>query len=265
MGIVWTENRIQFFDLPDGRVELACHGSLDSDQPLYVLLHEGLGCISLWRDFPARLSAATGAPVLLWSRLGYGRSDPAALPRPCSYMEDEARTRIRPLLDIFNPDKIILLGHSDGGSIASLYAGCSNDPRLIGLIVIAPHYFTEPAGLAAIAQTRKDYQTGDLKTRLSRYHENCDNAFYGWNDAWLAPDFTAFDITGCLAGINLPVLAIQGGDDPYGSRRQIDVISQTAAGPVTTSLIPQCAHSPHLEHKQKVITTVVNWQAAFCH
>ena len=163
--------------------------------PTLVLLHEGLGCVGLWGDFPEKLQEATGAGVFVYSRAGYGQSSPVTLPRPLTYMHDEARDMLPRLLDEIGFRRGLLIGHSDGASIAAIYAGSHQDHRVGGLVLIAPHFFTEDAGIASIVEARKAYETGDLRQRLSRWHADVDNAFKGWNGAWLDPDFRQWDIT----------------------------------------------------------------------
>ncbi len=156
--------------------------------PTIVMLHEGLGCVGLWGDFPDKLQKATGAGVFVYSRAGYGQSSPVKLPRPLSYMHDEARETLPLLLDAIGFQRGLLLGHSDGASIAAIYAGSHQDHRVGGLVLIAPHFFTEDAGIKSIEEARTAYETTDLRAKLSRWHKDVDNAFKGWNGAWLDPE-----------------------------------------------------------------------------
>ncbi len=226
------------------------------EAPTLVLLHEGLGCVALWRDFPERLAAATGLGVLAYSRAGYGSSTPCALPRPLTYMHDEAREVLPEVLDAIGLRHGVLLGHSDGASIAAIYAGSRPDPRLRGLILIAPHFFTEPEGLAAIAEARQAYETGDLRDRLARYHGNVEAAFRGWNQAWLDPGFESWDLREFLPGIAQPLLLIQGESDPYGSARQLETARDLAPGPSELRLLPDCGHAPHLERPEETLAAI---------
>jgi pimeloyl-ACP methyl ester carboxylesterase len=215
--------------------------------PSLVLLHEGLGCVALWRDLPERLVAATGCGVFAYSRFGYGQSDPAVLPRPMSYMHDEALEVLPRVLDEAGIERAVLIGHSDGGSIAAIYAGAARDKRIAGLVLIAPHFFVEAQNIESIARIRVEYETTDLRSRLARRHADPDNAFRGWNDAWLDPRFRKFDITGYLSGISVPVLALQGIDDPYGSVAQLDALDRHVKSPLETRLIEGARHAPHFE------------------
>lgn len=221
-----------------------------------VLLHEGLGCVAMWRDFPQSLARATGLGVFAYSRLGYGRSDPAALPRPLSYMHDEAQLLPR-VLDAAGVRHCVLLGHSDGGSIAAIYAGTAHDERVRGVVLIAPHFFVEDISIASIAASRTAYRETRLRERLARYHSDPDNAFLGWNDAWLDPRFRGWRIDHVLAGITVPMLVLQGSDDEYGSAEQLRVAERKAGGLVQTELLASAAHAPHLTTPDAVLSRVV--------
>jgi pimeloyl-ACP methyl ester carboxylesterase len=246
--------------LLDGRhLETAWWGSDPSKTPTLVLLHEGLGCVALWRDLPERLAAETGHGVFAWSRFGYGQSDPVPLPRPMTYMHDEALMVLPRVLDAAGITSAILIGHSDGGSIAAIHAGAARDPRIAGLVLIAAHFFVEDLNIESIARIRAEYETTDLRSRLARYHSNVDVAFRGWNDAWLDPRFRDFDITGYLPNITVPVLALQGEDDPYGTDAQLQVLRRHVTSPLETKLIPNARHAPHLEAKDATIPAIVDF------
>src|SRR5216684_7723404 len=176
-------------------------GPAPDDAPTIVMLHEGLGCVALWGDFPDRLAAATGAGVLVYSRAGYGASTTVTLPRPLDYMHIEALDTLPRLLDQIGFRRGLLLGHSDGASIAAIYAGGVQDHRVRGLVLIAPHFIVENVSIASIAEAKRAYDTGDLRTRLARWHRHVDVAFRGWNDAWLDPGFRAWNISDALAYI----------------------------------------------------------------
>ena len=240
----------------DGKgLEGACFGPAPEAAPTIVMLHEGLGCVALWRDFPRRMTEATGFGVFAWSRAGYGSSDPADLPRPLDYMTREAHA-LPQVLDQIGFRRGILLGHSDGASIAAIYAGSIEDFRIRGLVLIAPHFFTEPSGLAAIAAARRTFETGDLKPRMAKYHRHPENAFGGWNDAWLDPSFANWNIAEAIDYWRVPVLAIQGTEDPYGTQAQIREIESRIYAPLEVELIEGCGHAPHAEAPERTLAAV---------
>ncbi len=242
-------------------LEYACWGPPPGEAPTMVLLHEGLGCVALWRDFPQRLSAATGMGVFAWSRRGYGQSDAADLPRPLDFMTREAMDVLPGVLDAIGFRRGILFGHSDGASIAAIYAGSVADKRVRGLILMAPHFFTEEAGLAAIDAAKRAYDEGDLKARLGRYHRDPDNAFRGWNDAWLDPGFRAWNIADVIDYIRVPVLAIQGEQDQYGSLAQLGEIETRCYCPVDLTVLQDCRHAPHLEQPDATLAAARDFAA----
>src|SRR6201995_1081974 len=197
-------------------------GPSPQDAPTIVMLHEGLGSAALWGDFPEKLQAATGAGVFVYSRAGYGASSAVQLPRPLDYMQREALDVLPALLHEIRFRRGILVGHSDGASIATIYAGGVQDHRIRGLALIAPHFVVEDISVKSIAGVKTLYEQGDLRTKLSRWHTDVDNAFYGWNAAWLDPAFRSWDISEYLAYVRVPLLIMQGADDQYGTLRQIE-------------------------------------------
>ena len=241
------------------RLEFVYHGPSPGDAPTLVMLHEGLGCVALWRDVPARLAKATGWGVFVYSRQGYGGSDPADLPLPIDYMAREAVNVLPAVLDANGFREGAVLGHSDGASIAAIHAGRVRDARVRGVVLIAPHFFTEAPGLAAIDAAREAYQNRDLRDRLARYHAHVDCAFHGWNDSWLNPEFHHWNIEDALDTISVPVLAVQGDADPYGTLAQIDVIERRCPAPVTRLILPGCGHAPHLEAGAEVLPAIVGF------
>jgi pimeloyl-ACP methyl ester carboxylesterase len=240
----------------DSDLEYRLIGPQPSEAPTIVMLHEGLGSAALWGDFPDALQAATGMGVFVYSRAGYGASSPVTLPRPLDYMSREALDVLPALLDTIGFRRGVLLGHSDGASIAAIYAGGSGDHRLRGVVLIAPHFITEDMGLAAIAETKRAYETKDLRAKLSRWHHNVDNAFYGWSDAWLDPDFRRWDISDYLAYIRVPIAIVQGENDQYGTARQIEIAKVECYCPVDVTLVPQSGHSPHREKAELTVVTI---------
>ncbi len=237
-------------------LEYRCYGPPPNQKPTLVLLHEGLGSASLWRGFPELLVEKTGWGVLAYSRAGYGQSELVELPRPLDYMTLEAQDVISDVLSAAGIEQAVLFGHSDGGTIASIFAGTIDDDRLNGLIVMAPHYFTESAGLREITKAKQAYDEGDLKFKMSKYHRDADTTFRGWNDSWLHPDFESWNVADVLNGVNVPVLAIQGADDQYGTLRQIQEIEKRCKTPVTLLVLDGCRHSPHLDQPSMVLDAV---------
>jgi pimeloyl-ACP methyl ester carboxylesterase len=223
--------------------------TLSGHAPTLVFLHEGLGCVSMWKDFPAQLAAATGCAALVYSRAGYGQSDPISLPRPLDYMEREGVAELAQLLSDV-PDAI-LIGHSDGGSIALAYAASHQGLR--GVIVEAPHVFCEAQTVESIEQARLLYQQGELRRKLERHHgRNVDCAFWGWNGAWLHPDFRRWNIERFLPDIQVPVLVIQGRQDEYGTLGQVDAICRQVPH-AESALLDRCGHSPHRDQPAQVL------------
>ena len=234
-------------------------GPLPDKAPTIVMLHEGLGSVGLWGDFPDRLQAATGAGVFVYSRAGYGASTPAKLPRPVSYMHDEALDVLPKILDAIGFRRGLLLGHSDGASIATIYAGGVQDHRVRGLVLMAPHFIVEDISVKSIAEIGELYATTDLKTKLARWHSDVDNAFRGWNDAWLDPAFRDWDITESLAYLRVPIAIIQGEDDHYGTVRQIEIAEEECYCPVDVTLIPGAAHAPHREAPESALKAAADF------
>ncbi|NWG25347.1 MAG: alpha/beta hydrolase [Pseudorhodoplanes sp.] len=247
-----------FLDIAGQRLEYRMIGPRPADAPTLVMLHEGLGCVGLWGDFPDRLAQATGTGVFVYSRAGYGQSSKVALPRPLTYMHDEANRTLPLLLAAIGFRRGLLVGHSDGASIAAIYAGSVQDHRVRGLVLIAPHFFTEDMGIASIEETKQAYETTDLRERLARWHADPDNAFRGWNDAWLDPKFREWDITAELAYIRVPILIVQGKDDQYGTMRQADVAREECYCPVDVAVLP-ARHAPHREAPAETLTAIADF------
>jgi pimeloyl-ACP methyl ester carboxylesterase len=240
-------------------LEAAWWGPPPEAAPTLVLLHEGLGCVALWRDLPQKLVEATGCGVFAWSRAGYGQSEAVKLPRPLSYMHDEAAEALPAVLDATGIQRAVLVGHSDGASIALLYAGGTQDFRVAGLVLIAPHVVVEDITVASIAKVRDAYQSTDLRQRLARYHRDVDNAFWGWNGAWLDPAFRAWRIDDCVAFIRVPILLIQGDADEYGTGEQLSLIQSDAYCPVETVLVAGAGHAPQISDAGLVVETIAGF------
>lgn len=222
--------------------------------PNIVLLHEGLGCVGMWRDFPERLAAATGSGVFTYSRAGYGGSSPCPLPRPVRYLHKEGLEVLPALLDQIGLGPVVLFGHSDGASISLIHAGSVRAGAVLGLVLLAPHVFNEDLCVESIRKTEAAFLTGDLRARLERWHgTNVDCAFNGWKDTWLAPGFRKWNIESYLPGVRVPTLVIQGADDEYGTAAQYHAIAKRAGGPVTTRVLTDCGHSPWREQTELVL------------
>jgi pimeloyl-ACP methyl ester carboxylesterase len=241
------------------RLEYAWIGPAPKDAPTLVFLHEGLGSLAGWRDFPAALAAATGFGALVYSRAGYGGSELADLPRPVRFMHDEAEV-LGEVLAVAGVRDAVLVGHSDGASIAIIHAGSAAGTRVRALVLEAPHVFTEAEGLESIARIADTYRTTDLPARLAKYHgDNTEGAFWGWNRVWLDPEFRAWNIEAYLGSVRVPTLVIQGEDDEYGTMRQVEAITRQLAGPVETLILPDCGHTPHRDQRERVIKELVRF------
>src|SRR5215218_8475636 len=236
-----------FLDLGAMRLEYRMIGPRPDVAPTIILLHEGLGCVGLWGAFPEQLASATGAGIFVYSRAGYGKSSPVTLPRPFTFMHDEAKVVLPEVLDAIGFRRGLLVGHSDGASIAAIYAGSVQDHRVRGLSLIAPHFVVEDVSVASIEEAKRAYETGDLKAKLARYHQDVDSAFRGWNDVWLDPAFRAWDISEELAYIRVPVQIVQGAADQYGTLHQVEIAQEECYCPVDVTVLPGVGHAPHRE------------------
>ena len=245
-----------FLQLAQRRLEYRMIGPRPSEAPTIVMLHEGLGCVGLWGAFPEQLAAATGAGVFVYSRTSYGKSSPGKLPRPVNFMDVEALDVLPQMLATIGFQRGILFGHSDGASIAAIYAGSVQDHRVRGLVLMAPHFFTEDMGLAQIRRTKEDYESGNLREKLERWHDDADSAFYSWNGPWLDPEFRAWDITEALGYIRVPILIVQGADDQYGTIEHVEAARQECYCPVETAILPGVRHSPHRDAPALTLDTV---------
>lgn len=220
-----------------------------------LFLHEGLGSVGLWRGFHHRIAAATGRRAVAYSRLGHGWSDLPPVPRTPTFMHTEAATVLPALTAALRLDRPVLIGHSDGASIALLHAATH---PVRGVVVMAPHVFVEDVGLSGIAAALLTYTKGDLRERMARHHRDPDAAFWNWNDVWLHPGFQDWDIGSDLPGITCPVLAVQGTNDQYGSVAHVERVRDGVTGPVEL-LVLDCGHSPHLESRERVETVVAQF------
>ena len=257
----WQPGETQWIEVDGKRLEGRCWGPAPDAAATLVLLHEGLGSAGLWRDFPEKLADRTRYGVFAYSRAGYGSSDPVQPPRPLDYMTREAVDVLPHVLDAIGFRRGVLLGHSDGASIAAIYAGTIENFRVRGLCLISPHFFTEPSGLATIAEAKVQYETGDLRERLARHHGHVDNAFRGWNEAWLDPRFEAWNIEDAVAYIRVPVLAIQGDADRYGTLAQIEALRNGLYSPLDVRIFEGGKHAPHLERPEETIEAIAGFLA----
>ena len=244
---------MDFIRVGGRKLEAVWYGPPPEEALTLIFLHEGLGCVEMWRDFPERLGKATGCGVLVYSRLGYGKSDPCPLPRPLSYMEAEGLYTLPEIIRVLGIRECILIGHSDGGSIALVYAGGTPALPLKGVITEAAHVFCEEISVRSIREAGRNYLYGNLRAKLERYHgANTGVAFWGWHNAWLDPDFRRWNIEHYLAGIRVPLLVVQGKEDPYGTTAQVRAVAAKAGGGAEVLLLDHCRHAPHAEQGEVV-------------
>lgn len=255
-----NETETGFLTVDGVRLEYQRHPATRRNTPTLVFLHEGLGCVALWKEFPAQVAGATGCEVLVYSRQGYGESDPIDVPRPLTYMHREGLEVVSRVLDVAGIDEAVLVGHSDGASIALVNVGGVRDPRVTGLVLMAPHVFNEELCVASIREAKVAYETGDLRERLERRHgKNVDCAFWGWNRAWLDPDFMQWNIEAFLPQVEVPALLIQGADDQYGTLAQLDAIERQVQGPVSRLVLNDCAHSVFRDQPEATLEAIVDF------
>jgi pimeloyl-ACP methyl ester carboxylesterase len=244
--------KVQGRDLEVQRIAARSLGS-----PELVFLHEGLGSVSHWKDFPARVAAATGRPVTVYSRYGSGRSELLTGARGVRYMHDEALHALPDLLAQLGIESPILVGHSDGASIALIYAGAHD--RVRGLVVLAPHVFVEDLSVASIAEAKVKFETTNLSEKLARHHHDAARTFWGWNNIWLHPEFRKWNIEEYLPRIKCPILAIQGLEDPYGTMAQVEAIERQSGGPVEVVRLADCRHSPQRNQPEATLEAIVKF------
>ena len=249
-----------FIELGDLRLEYRMIGPRPPQAPTLILLHEGLGSAAMWGDFPEKLSASTGCGVFVYSRVGYGQSSAAKLPRQLDFMHVEAKDILPRLLDAIGFQSGLLVGHSDGASIAAIYGGSVQDHRIRGIVLMAPHFIVEDVTIKAIREVRQAFDTTDLRQRFQRWHADADATVRGWTDVWMNNDFHAWDLTEDLAYIRVPVLIIQGENDNYGTVRQIEIAQEECYCPVDVLLLPDIKHVPHREAPEQTLEAI----AEFC-
>jgi pimeloyl-ACP methyl ester carboxylesterase len=242
------------------QLEYHWYGQPSPESTTIVFLHEGLGCVAMWRDFPQRVAAVTGLPALVYSRAGYGKSSPIELPRDISFMHHEALVVLPELLDKLAIQQAVLLGHSDGGSIALIHAGSELGHRVKALILEAPHVFVEDISISSITAAVQNYEQGSLRSSLERYHGgNTECAFRGWSGVWLNPAFRGWNIEEYLPQIRVPVLLLQGEQDEYGTLHQPEKITSSSSGDVSLIILPHCGHSPHRDKPDQTLEAVASF------
>src|SRR5580700_102690 len=241
------------------RLEYRMIGPRPDAAPTIVMVHEGLGSVAIWGKFPEMLAAATGAGVFVYSRAGYANSSPGKLPRTVSFMHEEATEVLPRVLAAIGFQRGILLGHSDGASIAAIYAGSVQDHRVRGLVLIAPHFFIEDMGIAEIERANETFNAGTLREKLKRWHADVDCAFRSWSEPWLHPDFRKWDITEALGYIRVPILIVQGADDQYGTLRQVEVANEECFCPVESAVLAAARHSPHRDAPEATLEAVAGF------
>jgi pimeloyl-ACP methyl ester carboxylesterase len=233
---------------------------IEGRAPVLVFLHEGLGCVARWRDFPRAVAAATGRAALVYSRRGYGQSEPAPRPWPLTFMHDEARRVLPDLLARERIDDAVLVGHSDGASIALIHAG-EIGRGVRGVAALAPHVVVEDVCVRAIAALRAEYEdpATEVRQRLARHHADVDGAFHGWAGVWLDPEFRRWDLTGFLPGVKVPVIVIQGEDDAYGTVAQVDAVCGGVSGPSERLILAGCGHVPQRDRREETLAAIVRF------
>lgn len=251
----------QYLEAWGSLVECRAFGPSPDEAATIVLLHDGVGCLSLWRDFPQLLSKRTGCGVFVYSRAGYGRSEPALMPRPLDYLAREATGALPELLAQIAPQRLFLMGQGEGASIAALYAGELGQDALAGLVLMAPYFFPEPKTLDMIHEMRKAYEAGPLKARMAQHHHMPDVAFLGWADTWLHPEFADWNIGAAIDNWRVPCLAFQGIRDQFATPAQLDEIETRCFTPYQTMLLPECGHAPHLDQRDVVLEQTARFLA----
>lgn len=249
-----------FVKVDGHRLEYQWAGPPAGAGPCVVMLHEGLGSLSRWLDFPAAVAKATGLPVLVYSRLGYGKSDPLPdFSLPVRFMHDDAATALPGILAALEIRQPIFFGHSDGASIALIYAGSGTDPAPLGIVAMSPHVFVEHHCTVSIAKVRVAYEESDLRARLARHHDHVDSAFYGWNLAWLLPGFKDWNIEEYLPRIRCPIFVIQGDDDEFGTMKQVEAIGRQAGAGAEHVLLADCGHSPQRQQREAALAAAAGF------
>ena len=255
--VIPAQAGIQFLELDGARLEYLDLPATQPGRPEILLLHEGMGSVSMWRDFPQRLASATGSRTLAWSRHGFGRSSPRAAPWTPRFVHEEALEAMPALRERLGIARPLLVGHSTGASMALVHAGANAWP-VAGVVAMAPLTDVEDSNVEAILAARTEYEAGAWREKLARHHDDVDAVFYGWNDTWLRPEFGTWNLRADLAGIRAPILAILGAEDEYASPAQVETIRTTAtrAASFEFLLLPGCGHAPHRDRPDAVVAAV---------
>ena len=251
------QSELSHVEVGGHRLEVQTIRASDPARPTLVFLHEGLGSITTWREFPLQVAEATGCAAVVYSRYGYGNSDLLTAPFRVDYMHREALETLPELLAKLGLVQPILIGHSDGASIALIYSGAHDAVR--GLAVLAPHVFVEDLSVRSIAEAQVAFETTELPEKLGRHHADPRRTFYGWNDIWLHPDFRRWNIEAFLPRIDCPVLAVQGRDDQYGTMAQVDAIAAQVVGPCEIVRLADCGHSLHRDQPEQTVAAVAEF------
>ncbi len=251
---------MEFLIVNGKKLEYTWFGPGPDQAPTLVFLHEGLGCAALWHDFPARLAERTGCGALVFSRSGYGGSEGCELPRPVRFMHDEGLTVMPALFEAVGIRRAFLIGHSDGGSIALIFAGGLRPKPVLGLITLAAHVYCETLTRQSIEKIGREFNHGPLRAALQKYHgSNTDGAFWGWHDVWLHPDFVHWNIEDYLPRIAVPILAVQGENDVYGTPGQVRSIEEKAGAGAEVLLMQGCGHAPHKDMPEVVLAAMATF------
>src|SRR5258705_765589 len=254
-----AQSESRFVAVHGRKVEVQRIAGAGAGAPTLVFLHEGLGSVAMWRDFPGNVALATGCAVVVYSRYGYGQSEVLREARRVDYMHVEALEVLPELLARLEVREPVLVGHWDGGSIALIHAATQGEIR--GLAVMAPHVFVEDISVKSIAEAKTAFETTDLPQKLGRYHADAAKTFWGWNDIWLHPDFRGWNIEEFLPRIRCPILAIQGFDDEYGTMAQLEAIARQIGGPIELLRLADCRHSPHRDQPGVVLEAMTSFIA----
>jgi pimeloyl-ACP methyl ester carboxylesterase len=256
-------------EIDGSRLEFTWYGPKPAEAPTLVFLHGGLGSATAWGEYPQKVAEALGCGALVYSRAGYGSSDPALLPRQVDFMHREAVEMLPKILDAFEVRDAGLIGHSNGGSIAIIYCGNAHTSGAFvhALVLEAPHVFVEELTVNSIAEAVENYNRGDLKKGLEKYHTHVENTFRSWSEIWLNPKFRSWNIEEYLSSIRVPVLVIQGTKDNFGTLAQVKAIQLQCNAPVETKILPGCRHRPHRERSEETLRTAVDFlkNSGFAH